>query len=212
MGQRRDQRPEYASFGYPLIPMAGKALLFAAALALAGASPLAAAGDGGEGSFADFGWRVVNFTVLAGLLFYLLSKVIRGFFMGRREAIAKALKDAQEATEEAQSRYREYSVRLTAAEGEILALSRMIESQGRVERDKILTEANLMAERIKQEAKARMEQEYARTRDQLRAEAVTLSLSLAEELLRTKITREDQDKLVQESLERFGRENMRGGA
>ncbi|MDZ4165808.1 MAG: ATP synthase F0 subunit B, partial [Smithellaceae bacterium] len=204
MRPRQDLTP-----GYPRSSIAGKALFLAAALVLAGFSPVAAAGEGGEGSFADFGWRVVNFTVLAGLLFYLLAKMIREFFVGRRDAIAKALKDAEAAAEEAQSKYREYSARLAAAEGEIEALSRMIESQGRAERDKILAEANLMAERIKEETKTRMEQGYARARDQLKAEAVNLSLSLAEELLRARITGEDQDKLVRESLERFDRENMR---
>lgn len=209
MRPRRDFTPGHPRSSFPIIPLAGKALFLAAALVLAGFSPVAAAGEGGEGSFADFGWRVVNFSVLAGLLFFLLAKIIRGFFAGRRDAIAKALKDAEAAVEDAQSRYREYSARLAAAEGEIEALSRMIESQGRAERDKILAETNLMAERIKEETKARMEQEYARARDQLKAEAVNLSLSLAEELLRARITIEDQDEMVQECLDRIGSENMR---
>lgn len=188
----------------PLLSLIARILV--AFFVLSGFGLAQAAGEGGEGSFADFGWRVVNFTILAGLLFYLATKKIRDFFLDRRMSVVTALKEAQQARDKAELRYQESLARLAAADEEIAELSRLIESQGRIERDKILAEANVMAQHIKEAAKARMEQQFIRLRQQLRAEAVTLSVELAEKMLRDKITLEDQEKMIREFLVTLGKE------
>lgn len=195
--------------GYPgpggLFFQSAKLLFLTALFVLAAVGPALAAGEGGDGSFADFGWRVVNFAVLAGLLFYLGAKQIKAFFLDRKKSVVNSLKEAQEARDRAEARYQDALARLAAADEEIAELSRLIEAQGRMEREKILAEANVMAQRIKAETGARMEQEFARLRLQLQQEAVTLSLELAEKLLRDKITLEDREKMVRDYLASLGK-------
>ena len=48
----------------------------------------------------DFAWRCFNFSILVGLLYWLLAKKIRDFFSGRRGEIKKALEEAEQAKDE----------------------------------------------------------------------------------------------------------------
>lgn len=189
-----------------LLPTLGRLFVLALIFVFALSGPAVAAGGEGEGSFADFGWRTVNFLILAALLFYLLAKKIRALFLERKDDVLAALKEAQNARERAELKYREVSAKLAAADEEIAALRRMIEAQGQTERDKILAEANHIAARIKEEAKARMEQEYARLSRELQAEAVNLSLSMAEKILQDKITQADRENMVRGILRKIGTE------
>jgi F-type H+-transporting ATPase subunit b len=61
---------------------------------------------GGEGpDWKNFGWRVLNFAVLMGLLYWLLADKVKSFFGGRREDIKAALEEAQLAKEEAHRKF-----------------------------------------------------------------------------------------------------------
>lgn len=47
----------------------------------------------------DFFYRVFNFTIFAGLLYYLAANPIKAFFTGRTEGIANQLKEIEEKLE-----------------------------------------------------------------------------------------------------------------
>jgi F-type H+-transporting ATPase subunit b len=47
----------------------------------------------------DFFYRVLNFSIFAGLLYYLLANPIKAFFTGRTEGIANQLKEIEEKLE-----------------------------------------------------------------------------------------------------------------
>ena len=58
----------------------------------------------------------------------------------------------------------------------------------------------MTAERIKEQAKLSASQEVARAQAELRGEAARLAVQLAEQTLREKIKKDDQDRLVGEYL------------
>ena len=162
-----------------------------------------AAGGGGGDSAAlwkDFAWRVFNFSILAGLLCWLLAGRIKGFFSGRRMEIKKALEEAERAKKEAEQKFREYEEKLTKATAEISGIVEMIKSQGVVERDKILADARIAAEKMKEDTKIRMDQELNQARKELREEAVSLSVQMAEEILKKTITPADHENMVKDYL------------
>ncbi|MCK5855351.1 MAG: F0F1 ATP synthase subunit B [Sulfurovaceae bacterium] len=47
-------------------------------------------------SNSDFWYRVLNFSIFAGLLYYLLANPVKVFFKGRQEGIAKSFKEIEE--------------------------------------------------------------------------------------------------------------------
>lgn len=175
------------------------------AFALLMAPDVHAAAGGGEDhgkELVDFAWRVVNMIVLVGFLYWLLAQKIKEFFIGRREGIKSALEQAKIAKEEAEQKYREYTEKLDKATEEITGISDMIKAQGLAEKERIIEDARKAAQKMKEDTQARLEQEFKQASNLLRAEAVKLSVEMAEELLKRNITAADHDAMVKDYLDK----------
>jgi F-type H+-transporting ATPase subunit b len=163
---------------------------------------------GHEGpSWFDFTWRAVNFLILAGVLYWLLAKKAKVFFAGRRERIRTALAEALIAREEAEKKFLEYAAKLSKATGEIDEITRMIQTQGLAEKERIIEDARKAAEKMKEETQARMEQEFSKASRELRIEAIRLSTQMAGELLRKNIQADDHEALVKDYIEKVVHKN-----
>jgi len=64
----------------------------------------------------DFWPRVVNFTIFASLLYYLVANPIKDFFNGRREGISAQLKEIEEKLQAAKNEKKEAQNRLNESE------------------------------------------------------------------------------------------------
>jgi F-type H+-transporting ATPase subunit b len=162
-------------------------------------SSACASGRGNEEMHAklvNFAWKSLDFVVLAGLLYRLIGKKAKDFFAGRRENIAKVLENAASEREEAQKKFREYETKLEKATAEITELTKMIQDQGIAEKEKITKEAGEIAKKVKEDAEARMEQEFKKAKHQLHLEALRYSTQMAESLLRENIRIEDHEAMV----------------
>ena len=171
-----------------------------------------ASGGGGEGGhegpgWVSFAWKLLNFLVMAGVIYWLAAKKVKEFFTARRERIKTSLADAVTAREDAEKKFREYAAKLDRATGEIDELTRMIQAQGLTEKERIIEEARKAAEKMREETKTRMEQEFNKASHQLRIEAVRLSAQMAEGLLRKNIRVEDHEAMVQDYIEKVARKN-----
>ena len=165
-----------------------------------------AAGGEGEGSsremFIDFAWRVANFVVLVGFLYWFLAKKIKEFFFERRQSIKATIDEKVAEKEETEKKFREYSAKLDKATEEISNIFELIKSQGTIEKEKIIEDAKKAAEKMKEDTQARMEQEFKAARNQLRAEAAKLSVEMAEEILKKNITQEHHEYMVKDYLDK----------
>jgi F-type H+-transporting ATPase subunit b len=162
----------------------------------------AADGEGGPTNWLDFAMKVVNMVVLVGFLYWLLAKKIKEFFVGRQEGIKTTLEQARIAKEEAEQKYKEYTDKLEKATEEIAGISDMIRAQGQAEKERIIEDARKAAEKMKEDTQARVEQELKQAGNLLRAEAVKLSVEMAEELLKRNITGADHDAMVKDYLDK----------
>ena len=182
-----------------------KSVLIAGSMVLVAGTVAYAAGGGEEHhpiDWKDFGYRMFNFIILAGFLWWLSAKKVKEFFAGRRNDIKESLNQAQAAKEEAERKYKEYVAKLEKATDEIDGIAEMIKVQGMAEKEKMIEEAKKAAVKIEEDTKARMEQEFSTARNQLRAEAAQLSIQLAEELLKRNITIQDHEKMVKEYMDK----------
>lgn len=149
----------------------------------------------------DFGYRLFNFLVLASLLVWAAKKAdLKGLLNARRAGIMKALREAEEAREEAENKLAEYSGRLDKATREIDDIREAVRQEGAAEKARIIAEAQETAERIREQARISAQQEVETARAQLREETARLSVQLAEATLKQAVTRADQDKFVDEYL------------
>ena len=181
----------------------------AATIVLLTVASVALAAEGGEHASSsallkDFLYRCFNFAITFGLLAYFLTKPLRKSFAGRREGIEKALRDAETAKAEAEAKFAEYDTKLSKAEAEIENIYAAIKREGELERERILTNAREMAEKITQEAQNAASNEVAKARIELRREATRIAIEIAEELLTKNITGDDQKRLVNEYMQKVG--------
>jgi len=151
----------------------------------------------------DFGWRVLNFAVLAGIIVWALKKAdVKGSLAARQADIEKSLKDAETARDAAEAKLREYSTRLDQASKEIDELHAAIVREGEQEKSRIIAEATSAAEKIVAQAALSAEQETVKARNELRAEAARLAVEIATGKLAGAIQKNDHDRFVGEYLDK----------
>lgn len=169
------------------------------------------ASEGGEGAhhadkgaqLKDLGWRILNFAVLAGILWFALKKAdVKGSLAARQAEIEKSLKDAVAGREAAEAKLREYSGKLDQASKEIDELHAAIIREGEQEKERIIAEANSAAAKIIAQAAQAAEQETVKARGELRVEAARLAVEIATGKLSGAITKPDHDRFVGEYLDK----------
>ncbi|HOC60910.1 MAG: ATP synthase F0 subunit B [Syntrophaceae bacterium] len=150
----------------------------------------------------DFGWKALNTTIILVFLGWLLVPKMKTFFGGRRQEIKESLENASIQKAEAEKQYREYAEKIDKASLEIDGIFEMIKAQGVVEKQKLIEDAEKVALKMKEDAQARLEQELKKASGQLRSEAVALSVSMAEEILKKNITAKDHENMVKEYMDK----------
>lgn len=164
-------------------------------------------GEGGGNKWFDFAWKAFNAALLIGFLAWLLAPKIKSFFAGRRQEIKESLENATVQKAEAEKQYREYAEKIDKASQEIDGIFEMIKAQGVVEKQKIIEDATKVAQKMKEDAQARIEQELKKASGQLRSEAVVLSVQMAEEILKKNITAQDHEAMVKEYMDKVVSKN-----
>ena len=182
-------------------------LLFILIASVAYASGGGEGGHEGGSQLFNFIWKTVDFIVLVGLLYWLLAAKIKEFFVGRRQNIKESLEKSVQQKAEAEKKYREYSEKLDKASAEIDGIFEMIKAQGVTEKKNIIEDAEKVAKKMKEDAQTRIEQELKKASDQLRAEAVHLSVKVAEEILKKNITAQDHEIMVKEYMDKVVSKN-----
>jgi F-type H+-transporting ATPase subunit b len=163
--------------------------------------------EGGKSQLFEFLWKTLDFVVLVGFLYWLLAAKIKEFFVGRRKDIKESLEKTATQKAEAEEKFREYSEKIDKASAEIDGIFGMIKAQGIAEKQKIIEDAEKVARKMKEDAQARIEQELKKASYQLRAEAVSLSVQMAEEILKRNITAQDHEAMVKEYMQKVVNKN-----
>ena len=165
-------------------------------------------GEGGESSqWKGFAFKTLNAALIIGFLVWMLAPKIKGFFAGRRQEIKESMESTTVQKADAEKQYREYAEKIDKASLEIDGIFEMIKAQGIAEKQKIVEEAKKVAEKMKEDAQAQIEQELKKASGQLRSEAVVLSVQMAEEILKRNITAQDHEAMVKEYMDKVVNKN-----
>jgi F-type H+-transporting ATPase subunit b len=147
-----------------------------------------------------FIWTILTFLVLLALLAKFAWRPLLEALESRQNDIRKSLDDAQRARQELE--------RLNQESAQII-------NQARVEADQIIVNSRADAERLREDLKVKaraeadavvknaerqIQLETARALQQIRAEAVDLSVMIASKLIQKNLTREDNERLIEEAL------------
>ncbi|MDP3278328.1 MAG: hypothetical protein Q8Q09_24280 [Deltaproteobacteria bacterium] len=139
---------------------------------------------------------VINFALLAAILFFAVRRAINPSLATQRAAIESEFAEAQRLRAEAEAMHREYSDRLTHASDEFAKLRSDVEEAAQREASRVIDEAKSRAERMQGEGQALIEQEVRSLRVDLLRESVEAAVKSAEEAVKRGINAQDQARLA----------------
>ena len=189
----------------------GKVILFCFLLAtfsLFFYSPVLAAGGGADRSadLRDLLYRFINFALLVIILVWALKKAdVKSLFSKRIDDIREKLETLKKDKEEAEEKYQVIDKKLKAFEKERIEILEQYKKEGEAEKERIIAEANLRVQQIIEQSEATIQQEIQAAKDKLKQEVVNLSAQKAQEIIAREMKDEDQDRLVQDFIERVGK-------
>ncbi len=165
---------------------------------------LASSGEAGgtKGWVSTDTYRVMNFTVLAVALFLLMRKPVSKALNARIKGIEEQLVDLEAKKKEAEKQLAAYNEKFATLEAEADKLIDEYIRQGNEAKDRILAEAQAAAEKLEEQARRNIEHEFKQTKLILQEEVLVKALAKAEELIKSKISAQDHEKLVEEYLEK----------
>ncbi len=176
-------------------------ILFGVCVCVLAASHASAAGGGNEAAaWKDFIWRVLNLVLFVGIVYKLAGKRIKEFFTGRKESIRNELQELEDRKVKASNDLKQVEESIAGLEQERQAILDEAHKQGEAAREAILAKAYQDAEKIKDQARVKAEQETQFMLESLRAEMADKIIQAAEKMLSDKLTKKEQEKLVDKYL------------
>ena len=147
-------------------------------------------------------YKVMNFAVLAIGLFLLLKKPVSQALNSRIEGIKDQLGELEEKKKAAEQQLAEYNKKFSNLEQEAEKLIEDYIRQGQEAKARIIEEAKQAAEKLEEQARRNIEHEFKRAKLELQQEVLEKALQKSEEIIISKITAKDQEKLVDEYLDK----------
>ena len=147
-----------------------------------------------------FIWTIVTFLVLLALLAKFAWRPLLEALEKRQGEIRKSLDDAQRARHELEQIQRESQKILAAARTEAESILTSTRSDAERLREELKQKARTEAANMVKSAEKQIEMETARALQQIRQEAVDLSVAIASKLIRRNLTKEDNARLIDETI------------
>ena len=186
--------------------------LIATALLMLAALPAGAQEHAAEGAaLSPFAGNVGN--AIWTLAIFLLVVLILGKFawgpvlallQERERFIHKALSDAKHDREEAEARLKEYAARVQSARVEAAAIVEEARRDAEKLREDLKQRARTEADTMVQNAERQITLQTQRAIQEIRREAVDLSVAIASKIIRRNITKEDNQRLIDEAIRQVG--------
>jgi F-type H+-transporting ATPase subunit b len=147
-----------------------------------------------------FIWTILTFLVLLGLLAKFAWRPLLEALESRQNAIRKSLDDAQQARQELERLNQESALILNKARAEADQIIVSGRSDAERLREDMRQKAKAEADGIVKNAQQQIQLETTRALQQLRSEAVDLSVMIASKLIQRNLSREDNERLIEEAL------------
>ncbi|HZI50881.1 MAG TPA: F0F1 ATP synthase subunit B [Terriglobia bacterium] len=150
-----------------------------------------------------FIWTIFTFLVLVALLTKFAWKPLMQMLDTRQEAIRKSLDDAETARKELEQLQQESSQIIRKARVEAESIISKSWSDAEKLREEMKQKARSEADAIVKESQRQIELETGRALRQIRSEVADLSIAIASKVIQRNVSREDNDRLIQDTLKQM---------
>lgn len=168
----------------------------------------AASGAGGDrsGDLLDLLYRFINFALLVIILVVVLKKAnIKGLLAARGEELKRKMDDLQARKEEADRKYRELERRVREFEESRQGIIDQFRAEGLAEKNRLISEAEQRVKQILLQAESAIQREMETAKSRLKQDMIAAATQNAEKILSKEITDNDQERLVNDFIERLGK-------
>ena len=150
-----------------------------------------------------FIWTIVTFLVLLALLAKFAWRPLLAALDSRQETIRKSLDDAQQARQELERLNKESAEIVRTARVEAESIISQSRADGERLREEVKQKARAEAEHIVKNAERQIQLETGRALQQIRREAVDLSVMISSKIIQRNISREDNERLIEDALKQI---------
>lgn len=149
-------------------------------------------------------WTIINFSLLAGLLYYFLYKPLINALNKRDEEIEGSLRRAKEDREAAARMRAELEERLANAQREANEIINKATAAANATKEQIEAEARARAEEMLEKASRTIALEKAKALAELRAEVADLAVMIAGKVIEKNLDNDEQKRLAERFLAEAG--------
>ena len=147
-------------------------------------------------------FRIINFGVLLVGLVYLLRKPISQALNDRIKSIKDQLTELEEKKNEAERQLADYNKKFLELDKEAEKIIAEYIKQGNEAKTRIIQAAEAAAKKLEQQARRSIDHEFEKTKQILHGEILEQAIEKAEENIKKKIMKKDQNRLVDEYLDK----------
>jgi F-type H+-transporting ATPase subunit b len=148
-------------------------------------------------------WTIATFLILLWLLAKFAWRPLLEALERRQETIRKSLDDAHQAKQDLERLNAESRKILTEARVQAEQILSQTRSDATRLRDELKQKAQAEAAGVMKNAERQIEMETARAVQQIRNEAVDISIAIASKLLDRNVSREDNERLIEETFKQI---------
>jgi F-type H+-transporting ATPase subunit b len=145
-------------------------------------------------------WTIVIFVIVVIVLGKFAWGPILSLLKQREDFIHKSLSDAKRDRDDAEARLKEYATRLQSAQAEAVSIIEEARRDAERLRQELRERARTEADMMIKNAERQIDQQTTRALQQIRQEAVDLSVTIASKILQRNISKEDNEQLIADAL------------
>lgn len=155
-----------------------------------------AGGGGFDRSTWDVCMRIVNFGILAFVIYKYGKDPLVKFLAGKRASVVLSLEELEKETEYLARQREEQDTLLSNIDEKIGSIRDYYHRLGQDEKQKIMERATVQRDHMLEDARRRSERELEKAKGKFRAEVVEMALQSAEARIRQNITVADERELI----------------
>jgi F-type H+-transporting ATPase subunit b len=147
----------------------------------------------------------INFAIYAAVIYYFALPAVRNLLRSRREEMVATIAQASAKRQQAEALVGEYRAKIARVEQEALSIQADVRDGAEREKTKILSEAETLAAKLRDDARFLADREVQVARETLRAEMASDAEALARDLVQRNISPADHGRLAQEFIQQIGK-------
>ena len=167
-------------------------------------APEAAALSPFAGNVGNAIWTLAIFLLVVMILGKFAWGPVLALLQEREKFIHKSLADAKRDREEAEARLREYAAKIQTARAEAGAIVEEARRDAERLREDLKQRARTEADTMVQNAERQISLQTQRAIQEIRREAVDLSVAIASKIIQRNLTKEDNQRLIDEAIRQVG--------